>query len=164
MDTFLKTLKVDSMGDIPFKSGMKAVAKDILQDPVANGQPKYEPTFMSPDKLHGVILVASNTRQGVDNKLAAIKKVLGSTVKEVDTIEGKVRPKPNKGHEQYIFHVVPQLPINTDLVSASATKTASPSPASKEWRKSVAQGEARSALASRSVAETEMACRIGPSG
>lgn len=100
MDNFLKTLKVSSMGDGPFNSGMKAVAKDILQDPVANGQPKYEPAFMSPDKLHGVILVASNTPEGVNNKLAAIKKVLGSTVKEVDTIEGKVRPGKNKGHEQ----------------------------------------------------------------
>lgn len=100
MDEVLKTLNVGSMSDTPFNSGMKAVAKDILNDPVANGQPKYEPAFMSPDKLHGVILVAGNTPQIVDNKLADIKGVLGATVKEIITIKGKVRPGSVKGHEQ----------------------------------------------------------------
>lgn len=90
MDTVLKCLTVDSMGDAPFNSGMKAVAEGILQDPSANGQPKYEPAFMSPDKLHGVVLVAGNTPQIVENKLTAIKKSLGATVKEVTAIHGKV--------------------------------------------------------------------------
>lgn len=88
------------MGDAPFNSGMKDVAKDVLQDPVTNGQPNYEPAFLSPDKLHGVILVASNTPQGVENRLSDIKKILGSTVKEITTIKGKVRPGEFKGHEQ----------------------------------------------------------------
>ena len=88
------------MGDEPFSSGMKAVAKDTLHDPVANGQPKYEPAFMSPEKLHGVILVAGNTPQIVENRLTDIKKILGATVKEISTIKGKVRPGEFKGHEQ----------------------------------------------------------------
>lgn len=100
MDEVLKSLSVSSMGDAPFNSGMKAVAKDVLNDPVANGQPKYEPAFMSPDKLHGIILIAGNTPAIVDKKLADIKGVLGATVKEVTTIKGKVRPGNVKGHEQ----------------------------------------------------------------
>lgn len=100
MDTFLKTLKVSSMGDGPFSFGMKAVAKDTLQDPIANGEPKYEGAFNSPEKLHGVVLVAGNTPQIVENKLADVKKTLGATVKEMATIKGKVRPGEVKGHEQ----------------------------------------------------------------
>ena len=89
------------MGDQPFNQGMKAVAGNILADPVqSNGQPKYEPAFLSPEKLHGIILVAGNTAQIVDTKLNDIKKVLGGTVKEVTTIKGKVRPGEFKGHEQ----------------------------------------------------------------
>lgn len=98
------SLNVGSMGDVPFHSGMKAVAADILQDPVANGRPKYEPAFMSPDKLHGVVLVAGNTPQIVENKLAAIKRSLGATVKEVTAIKGKVsrrRPSPRCWSEMF---------------------------------------------------------------
>lgn len=100
MDTVLRGLKVDKMGDPAFASGMKAVAKETLQDPLKNGQPNYEKAFMSPDKLHGVILVAGNTTQIVKNKLGDIKKFLGGTVSEIETIEGKVRPGDVNGHEQ----------------------------------------------------------------
>ena len=63
-------------------------------------EPRYEPEFMHPDELHGVILVTSNSPVVVDEKLENVRQKLKGSISEVKTIHGKVRPGKFKGHEQ----------------------------------------------------------------
>lgn len=72
-----------------------------IGDPVipGNNEPNWEP-FTKPELLHGVVLVTGNDDAQVKQKLDNIKKAFQSSVKELKTISGKVRPAPFKGHEQ----------------------------------------------------------------
>lgn len=104
---------IGSPGDKDFQDGMKAHAvgneanPSIIGDPIKPGtnEPDWEQPFMKPEVLHGVILVTGNDDAHVKQKLDSIKKLFqfgtaSASVKELVTISGKVRPEPNKGHEQ----------------------------------------------------------------
>lgn len=73
-----------------------------IGDPIKPGtnEPNWEDPFTKPELLHGVVLVTGNDDAQVKQKLDSIKKVFQSSVKELKTISGKVRPAPFKGHEQ----------------------------------------------------------------
>lgn len=102
-----------SPNDKDFQDGMKAHAvgtvasPSVIGDPIKPGtsEPDWEQPFTKPDILHGVILVTGNDDNHVRQKLDTIKKILKfgtstALVKELQTISGKVRPDPFKGHEQ----------------------------------------------------------------
>jgi hypothetical protein len=94
--------------DSHFKDGMKARAigttasPEIIGDPIKPGtnEPDWEDPFTKPELLHGVVLVAGNDDAQVSRKLDSIKRAFRSSVKELETISGKVRPVPFRGHEQ----------------------------------------------------------------
>jgi len=75
---------------------------EIIGDPIKPGtnEPNWEDPFTKPELLHGVVLVAGNDDAQVSRKLDSIKRAFRSSVKELETISGKVRPVPFRGHEQ----------------------------------------------------------------
>lgn len=85
-----------------FSKGMKVDAED-LGDPVAGesaAPSTWDAQFMSPEKIHGVVLVAGNSAANVQNKLLEVRDVLEGLMKEVVTVDGKVRPGDMRAHEQ----------------------------------------------------------------
>jgi len=90
------------MGDAAFINGMKAGAVSHLNDPVQPGssEPVWEAPYLSPQNIHGLILVAGSDDATCHSKLQKILGVLRSSVSEVTAVSGKVRPGAVKGHEQ----------------------------------------------------------------
>ena len=91
-------------GDRDFEQGMKSAAAS-LNDPLKPGsssEPAWADAFLSPQKLHGIVLVAGSDAAICTTKLQKIQTLLGSSVKEVTRISGKVREGAMKGHEQYV--------------------------------------------------------------
>lgn len=99
---------IGNPSDNSFTDGMKAHAIGTTASPSSIGdpikpdtnEPNWEDPFTKPELLHGVVLVTGNDDAQVKQKLDSIKKVFQSSVKELKTISGKVRPAPFKGHEQ----------------------------------------------------------------
>lgn len=92
----------DNIQDPTFTSGMREDAKNLGDSgaPGADGkfQPSWDAAFLQ--ELHGVALVTGDSRDTVNQKLASVKQILSTSVKEVTTITGDVRPGDQKGHEQ----------------------------------------------------------------
>lgn len=85
-----------------FSKGMKKDAQD-LGDPVADEEAApstWDAPFMVPQKIHGVVLVAGNSAANVKNKLFEVRDILEGLVKEIVTVDGKVRPGDMRAHEQ----------------------------------------------------------------
>lgn len=103
---------IGNPSDNNFRDGMKAHAigttasPSSIGDPIKPGtnEPSWEDPFTKPELLHGVVLVTGNDDAQVKQKLDSIKKVFQSSVKELKTISGKVRPAPFKGHEHFGFN------------------------------------------------------------
>jgi hypothetical protein len=99
---------IGNPSDDDFVDGMKAHAigttasPGSIGDPIKPGtnEPNWEEPFTKPELLHGVVLVTGNDDAHVKQKLDNIKRAFQSSVKELRTISGKVRPAPFKGHEQ----------------------------------------------------------------
>jgi hypothetical protein len=99
---------IGNPSDDDFVDGMKAHAigtaasPSSIGDPIKPGtnEPNWEEPFTKPELLHGVVLVTGNDDAHVKQKLDNIKRAFQSSVKELRTISGKVRPAPFKGHEQ----------------------------------------------------------------
>ena len=51
-------------------------------------------------EIHGALLVTGDTRDTVNSKLSDVKNILTTTIKEVQTLNGDVRPGDQAGHEQ----------------------------------------------------------------
>jgi hypothetical protein len=80
-----------------------ASQKDDAFDLADKGTGDSKETF-KPDWDHGVILVTGDCFNTVDRKLKEVKATLSakgkSSIAEVATLAGNVRPGENKGHEQ----------------------------------------------------------------
>jgi hypothetical protein len=60
--------------------------------------------------VDGVILVTGDSSATVNASLAIVRKIFSiDTLEEIITINGKVRPNQEQGHEQYVsrLHSVP---------------------------------------------------------
>ncbi|KAK3659682.1 hypothetical protein LTR56_001045 [Elasticomyces elasticus] len=90
--------------DPAFEAGMKAAAAS-LHDPVKSGSsdPAWESSYLAPQNIHGLILVAGSDDATVQQKLQKLMGVFGSSMSEVHRVSGKVRPGENKGHEHFGF-------------------------------------------------------------
>ena len=84
----------------PFIVGQEQDALNNLGDPKsADGKtPDWDPHFLK--ELHGVILISGDSHESTDNKKREIDNILGSSIKEIITIRGDVRPGAQDGHEQ----------------------------------------------------------------
>lgn len=84
----------------PFIKGQQADALENLGDPTsADGKtPDWDPHFLQ--DLHGVILISGDTHGTTDIKKAEIDLIFNSSIKEIITLRGDVRPGAEDGHEQ----------------------------------------------------------------
>ncbi|KAK5726532.1 hypothetical protein LTR17_012655 [Elasticomyces elasticus] len=90
--------------DPAFEAGMKAAAAS-LHDPMKSGSsdPAWESSYLTPQNIHGVILVAGSDDANVQHKLEKLTGVFGPSMSEVHRVSGKVRPGENKGHKHFGF-------------------------------------------------------------
>lgn len=65
-----------------------------LHDRVSTWHPEFQ------QDIHCLFLIAGDSKSTTEEKLSEIKKILGPTVKEVNRVDGNVRPKEEDGHEQ----------------------------------------------------------------
>ena len=84
----------------PFMIGQERDALASLGDPLsADGKtPDWDPHFLR--DIHGVILISGDSHGTTDKKKAEIDQIFGSSIKEIITIRGDVRPGAEDGHEQ----------------------------------------------------------------
>ena len=84
----------------PFIIGQKQDALTNLGDPKsADGKnPDWDKRFLQ--DLHGVILISGDSHGTTDKKKAEINLIFGTSIKEIITIRGVVRPGAEDGHEQ----------------------------------------------------------------
>jgi hypothetical protein len=63
---------------------------------------KWLPEFKK--EIHILIFVTGDSTATVEEKLAQVKKIIGSTVTEIKRVDGKVRDIGGKqeGHEQFV--------------------------------------------------------------
>ncbi|GAB7361967.1 hypothetical protein MBLNU230_g2004t1 [Neophaeotheca triangularis] len=104
MSTSLKKIDLKT-NDSAFDAGMRANAAS-LNDPVKpnTSEPTWETSFMG--KIHGIVLVAGSDTTQVRLKMEEIKSIFkfpgaDALVEAVVTVQGKVRPGKEKGHEHF---------------------------------------------------------------
>jgi Dyp-type peroxidase family len=87
----------------PFIIGQEQDALTNLGDPKSpDGKtPDWDPHFLQ--DLHGVILISGDSHGTTDKKKAEIDGIFGSSIKEIITIRGDVRPGAEDGHEHFGF-------------------------------------------------------------
>lgn len=97
--------------DPHFEAGMKQGAAELHDPlkPTSKTEPAWEDAFMSPQRLHGVILVAGSDVKNCQAKLDKIKNLLGSSMKITSTVSGKTRPGKMDKHEQSVISVPPLI-------------------------------------------------------
>lgn len=80
---------------------MKRGAVNTLQDPIKQNtqDPAWTDQWLS-NKLDGVLLVAGQTTQLVQDKLNRITQLFGPAAKIAFKIDGNVRPGDQRGKEQ----------------------------------------------------------------
>ena len=94
--TGLTALNVtDNLGDPVFSGGQFADAAN-LGDP---GTDNWVGAFKGTN-IHGVFLLASDSTLLIDIEWAAVKLLFGSSISEVYTLSGNVRPGSEEGHER----------------------------------------------------------------
>ena len=84
----------------PFIIGQKQDALTNLGDPKsADGMtPDWDPRFLK--DIHGLILISGDSHGTITLKKAEIDLIFRSSIKEIITIRGDVRPGAADGHEQ----------------------------------------------------------------
>jgi len=87
----------------PFIIGQEQDALTNLGDPKsADGKtPDWNPHFLK--DLHGVILISGESHESTENKKREIDLIFSSSIKEIITIRGDVRPGAQDGHEHFGF-------------------------------------------------------------
>lgn len=92
--------RTDNLGDSLFSNGQLSDASS-LGDQTAN----WVSAFAGTD-IDGVLLLASDTLDNVNNLLTQIQSTLGSSISEVYRIQGQARPGDQAGHERkmHSFH------------------------------------------------------------
>jgi hypothetical protein len=84
----------------PFIIGQEQDALTNLGDPKsADGKtPDWDPHFLK--DLHGVILISGDSHDTTNRKKKEIDQIFKSSIKEIITIRGDVRPGAEDAHEQ----------------------------------------------------------------
>jgi len=87
----------------PYIIGQEQDALKNLNDPKsADGKtPAWDPHFLK--DIHAVILISGDSHGTTNEKKAEIDEIFGSSIKEVITIRGDVRPGDEDGHEHFGF-------------------------------------------------------------
>jgi hypothetical protein len=113
---------------------MRASAETKLRDNLD----EWEEVFRKDDEpIHGVLLVTGESRHRIEKTFGKVKKIFsigkeGATIQEVISIFGDVRPGDEHAHEQSVLKfVVQNIVTTTDVVPASVSWMASPSPQSR---------------------------------
>ncbi|KAJ7089327.1 hypothetical protein B0H15DRAFT_780120 [Mycena belliarum] len=88
----------DSLDDTAFSNG-QAADNGTLGDP---GTKNWVPQFVG-TKIHGVILLASDTVDNINTELHIIQNALGNSVTEIYRLQGAARPGAEQGHEHFGF-------------------------------------------------------------
>ncbi|KAL1597921.1 hypothetical protein SLS60_008409 [Paraconiothyrium brasiliense] len=100
----------DDLKDPLFAAGQKADAFDLADkgtgDTKDGFKPDWDDAFLQEkQEIHGVILVAGDSFETVDGKLDEVKGLLStdgtSSIAQVATLAGDVRPGEFKGHEHF---------------------------------------------------------------
>jgi Dyp-type peroxidase family len=95
----LTTLNVtDNLNDTKFTNG-QLVDVPNLGDP---GTTNWVPQFTQ-DNIHGLFLIASDQLQFVDAAVTVIEFLFGSSMTEIYSLQGNVRPGNETGHEHFGF-------------------------------------------------------------
>jgi hypothetical protein len=85
----------------PFEKTMLATAETDFNDRVTGFNKTWLKEFKQ--EIHCLILITGDCQDTIDFTLAKIKKILGSTVREIKLAQGKVRPGDQKHHEQFVL-------------------------------------------------------------
>lgn len=86
----------------PFIIGQEQDSINLGDPRSADGKtPDWAPAFLQP--LHGVILISGDCHGTTNKKKAEIDRIFRSSIKEVTTIRGDVRPGAEDGHEHFGF-------------------------------------------------------------
>jgi hypothetical protein len=85
----------DSLGDPAFAAG-QAAANATLGDP---GTKNWVPQFVG-TSIHGVILLASDSIVNLETELLKVQLALGTSIKELYTLQAAARPGSEQGHER----------------------------------------------------------------
>ncbi|KAJ7698687.1 hypothetical protein B0H17DRAFT_1050407 [Mycena rosella] len=88
----------DSLGDTAFAGG-QAADNGTLGDP---GTKNWVPQFVG-TSIHGVILLASDSVDNINTQLKNVQAALGSSIKELYTLQAAARPGSEQGHEHFGF-------------------------------------------------------------
>jgi hypothetical protein len=92
-----------------FSASQKDDAFDLADKGTGDSKETFKPDWdaaflQEQNEIHGVILVTGDCFNTVDRKLKEVKATLSakgkSSIAEVATLAGNVRPGENKGHEQ----------------------------------------------------------------
>ncbi|KAL0066368.1 dye-decolorizing heme-containing peroxidase [Marasmius tenuissimus] len=86
----------DNLQDRNFRSGQLSDA-GVLGDP---GTGNWVSGFVG-TRVHGVILLASDTLSNIDDELKSIQSALGSSITEIHRLQGAARPGDQEGHEHF---------------------------------------------------------------
>ncbi|KAJ7099856.1 fungal peroxidase [Mycena crocata] len=92
----------DTVGDPSvFGQGQLANIANLGDPGTANWAPEFIGT-----KIHGVMLLASDTIDNINAELATIKSALGNSISEIYSLQGAARPNPvsgppQEGHEHF---------------------------------------------------------------
>ncbi|THU84292.1 fungal peroxidase [Dendrothele bispora CBS 962.96] len=87
----------DDLGETLFNNGQFADAT-ALGDVISNWIPDFAGT-----RVHGVILLASDTDDNINDQLASIQSILGDSISEIHRVDGATRPGDQAGHEHFGF-------------------------------------------------------------
>ncbi|KAJ6501278.1 hypothetical protein DFH09DRAFT_326447 [Mycena vulgaris] len=86
----------DSLGDSVFALGQTADS-GTLGDP---GTQNWVPQFVG-TRIHGVILLASDTVDNINAELHNVQTALGNSITEIYRLQGAARPGSEQGHEHF---------------------------------------------------------------
>ncbi|KAJ6501276.1 fungal peroxidase [Mycena vulgaris] len=86
----------ESLGDSVFAGG-QAADNGNLGDP---GTQNWVPQFVG-TRIHGVILLASDTVDNINTKLHNVQTALGNSITEIYRLQGAARPGSEQGHEHF---------------------------------------------------------------
>ncbi|KAF2451251.1 Dyp-type peroxidase [Karstenula rhodostoma CBS 690.94] len=102
----------DDLKDPLFTAGQRGDAFDLADKGTGNTKENFKPDWdaaflQEQQAIHGVVLVAGDSFESVNGKLEEVKAILSakgtSSIAEVATLAGDVRPGEFKGHEHFGF-------------------------------------------------------------
>ncbi|KAJ7247533.1 fungal peroxidase [Mycena rebaudengoi] len=88
----------DSLRDPVFAGGQEKDAANLGDPGTVDWVPQFRGT-----QIHGIILLASDTADNVNNELTKLKRTLSGTITEIYSLPGAARPGNQEGHEHFGF-------------------------------------------------------------